>query len=97
LWTPAIFKKHRNSYVLFSNPSLLPFFKVEGDERGSVARVGVGVVMRRRSVETLPEVKLRLKREQDERTQKRIAELLVEAEPESEVQSILRQSRQLLQ
>ncbi len=57
----------------------------------------MGVVMRRRSVETLPEVKLRLKREQDERTQKRIAELLVEAEPESEVQSILRQSRQLLQ
>jgi hypothetical protein len=53
------------------------------------------------------QVKLKLKREQDERTQKRIGELLdgaeqesgvqEQAEQESEVQELLRQSRQLLQ
>ncbi len=76
------------------------FLKVEGEggpawER--VKRVGGDVVMPRRPVETLTDVKLRLKREQDERTQKRIAELLFEVEPESEVQELVRQSRQLLQ
>ncbi len=62
--------------------------------------------MRRRPVETLQQVKSRLKREQEERTKKRIGELLVEAEQEtgeqeeaeqeSEVRQLLRQTRQLL-
>ncbi len=62
--------------------------------------------MRRRPVETLLQVKSRLKREQDESTQKRIGGLLLEAEQgtveddqaeqESEVRELLRQSRQLL-
>jgi streptolysin S family bacteriocin protoxin len=54
--------------------------------------------MPRRPVETLTEVKLRLKREQDEkRTQRKISELMLEEEPEREVQELVRQSRLLLQ
>jgi hypothetical protein len=61
----------------------------------------------RRGKETLTQVKDRLKREQAERTRIRIAELLVaqeqdsegeeEAEQGSEVEQLLRQSRQLLE
>ena len=64
-------------------------------------------MMVRRRKETLTEVKDRLKREQAERTRIRIAELFVEqeqdsegeeeAEQGSEVEQLLRQSRQLLE
>ncbi len=63
--------------------------------------------MVRRGKETLLQVKERLTREPGERTRKRIAELLVEqeqdsegeeeAEQGSEVEKLLRQSRQLLE
>jgi hypothetical protein len=65
------------------------------------------IVMARRMKETLMQVRDRLKREQAERTRKRIAELLGEAEQDSEgkeqaeegseVEEFLRQSRQLLE
>ncbi len=71
-----------------------------------LARVVV-IVMVRRVKETLTQVRDRLKREQAERTRKRIAELLGEeeqdsegeeqAEQGSEVEQLLRQSRQLLE
>ena len=64
-------------------------------------------MMVRRGKETLTQVKDRLKREQAERTRIRIAELLVEqeqdsegeeeAEQGSEVEQLLRHSRQLLE
>ena len=67
----------------------------------------VVIVMVRRVKETLTQVKDRLKREQAERTRKRIGELLVEQEQGSEgeeqaeersvVEELLRQSRQLLE
>ena len=67
----------------------------------------VVIVMVRRVQETLMQVRNRLKREQAERTRKRIGELLGEAEQDSEgeeqakqgseVQELLCQSRQLLQ
>ncbi len=68
---------------------------------------GVVIVMARRLRETLMQVRERLKREQAEITRKRIAELLGEAEQDSdgeeqaergsEVEVLLRQSRQLLE
>ncbi len=69
---------------------------------------GVVIVVVRRVKKNLMQVRERLKREQAERTRKRIAELLGEAEQDSsegeeqveqgsEVQELLRQSRQLLQ
>ena len=67
----------------------------------------VVIVMVRRVKETLTQVRDRLKREQAERTRKRCAELLVEAEQDSEgeeqaeqgseFEQLLRQSRQLLE
>jgi hypothetical protein len=104
LWTRSNSKKHglfsNPSLLLFSNPSL---FKAEGKVLGGV----VVIVMVRRGKETLTQVKDRLKREQAERTRKRIAELLVEeeqdsegeaeAEQGSEVEQLLRQSRQILE
>ena len=73
---------------------------------------GGAVVMPRRPRETLLQVKTRLKREQEERTRRRVRELLLEAEQErlqeeqaeqesdveqeSEVRELLRQSTQLL-
>ena len=67
----------------------------------------VVIVMVRRLQETLMQVRERLKREQAERTRKRIAELLGGAEQDSEaeeqaeegteVEELLRQSRQLLE
>jgi hypothetical protein len=53
--------------------------------------------MVRRLKETLMQVSDRLKRQQVERTRKRIAELLGEAEQDSEGEELLRQSRQLLE
>jgi hypothetical protein len=63
--------------------------------------------MVRRGKETLPQVKDRLTKEQGERTRRRIAELLVEQEQDSEgeeeveqgreVEQLLRQCRQLLE
>ncbi len=70
--------------------------------------VECGIVMptRSRPKETLQQVKSRLTREQEERTRRRIGEILLEAEQEtgdqdqaeqeSEVGQLLRQSRQLL-
>ena len=66
----------------------------------------VVIIMVRRLQETLMQVRHRLKREQAERTRKRIAELLgeelesdgeEEAERGSEVEELLRQSRQPLE
>ncbi len=67
----------------------------------------VVIVMVRRLQETLMQVRERLKREQAERTRKRIRELLGEAEQDSEgeeqaeqvsgVEALLHQSRQLLE
>ena len=86
--------------------------KIEGLARGSVESVlwgegGCCVVMPRRPRETLMQVRSRLTREQAERTRKRIAEILGEeeqdsvgeeqAEQGSEVEQLLRQSRQLLE
>jgi len=104
LWTRSNSKKHglfsNPSLLLFSNPSL---FKAEGRVLGGV----VVIVMVRRVKETLTQVRDRLKREQAERTRKRCAELLVEAEQDSEgeeqaeqgseFEQLLRQSRQLLE
>jgi hypothetical protein len=53
--------------------------KVEGVERDSIV-----IVMVRRVNETLMQVRERVKREQAERTRKRIGELLSEAEQDSE-------------
>jgi hypothetical protein len=83
---------------------------VLSEEEGRVLEGGWGVVIVvvRRVKKNLMQVRERLKREQAERTRKRIAELLGEAEQDSsegeeqveqgsEVQELLRQSRQLLQ
>ncbi len=102
-------KKNRIPYVVFQI-SLLPL-KVVGFERVESVRGGA-VVMPRRPKETLLQVKTRLKREQAERTRRRVGELLLEAEQEtveeeqaeqeseveqkSEVRELLRQSTQLL-
>jgi hypothetical protein len=82
--------------------------KVLSEAEGRVLVGGVVViVMARRIKETLMQVRDRLKREQAERTRKIIAELLVEAEQDSEgeeqaeegseVEELLRQSKQLLE
>jgi hypothetical protein len=103
LWSRSNSKKHG----LFSNPSLLfvsnPYFQGRGDSIGGGVVV---IVMVRRVHETLTQVRNRLKREQADRTRKRIAELLGEEEQDSEVeeqeeqgsevQQLLRESRQLL-
>jgi hypothetical protein len=77
------------------------------DAHGSALGGVVVIVMVRRLKETLIQVKDRQKREQAERTRKRIAELLGKAEQErggeeqaeegTEVEELLRQSRQLLE
>ncbi len=77
--------------------------EAEGRVLGGV----VVIVMVRRVKKTLMQVRERLKREPAERTRKRIAELLGEAEEDSEgeeqgeqgseVEQLLRHSRQLLQ
>jgi len=86
-------------------PSLFKSLAFQG--RGE--RVGGGgvIVMVRRVKETLMQVRDRIKREQAERTRRRIAELAVEAEQDREgeeqaeersvVEELLRQSRQLLE
>ncbi len=87
-------------------PSLFKSLSFQG--RGESVGGGVVViVMVRRVKETLTQVRDRLKREQAERTRKRCAELLVEAEQDSEgeeqaeqgseFEQLLRQSRQLLE
>ena len=104
LWTRSNSKKHG----LFSNPSLLFVSNLSFQGRGESVGGGVVViVMVRRVQETLMQVRNRLKREQAERTRKRIAELLGEEEQDSEVeeqveqgsevQQLLRESRQLLE
>jgi len=103
-WTRSNSKKHG----LFSNPSLLFVSNLSFQGRGESVGGGVVViVMVRRVQETLMQVRNRLKREQAERTRKRIAELLGEeeqdseveeqAEQGSEVEQLLRESRQLLE
>jgi hypothetical protein len=81
--------------------------KAVSEAEGRVLGGVVVIVMVRRLKETLMQVRERLKREQAERTRKRIAELVGEAEQDSggeeqaeegtEVEELLRQSRQLLE